>query len=129
MKRKLTISIVMAILAVLFVSLLVACVPKDADAAKEKMQEKGYVAGSSFLDLLVIGDSSVDDVFYAVKDGEYIFVIWFENKSDAKDYVETAKELVTKYLKDVDTSEFEFKRSGKVVYFGTDGAVKDFTAL
>lgn len=112
---------------------LTACTPKTADKAKEKLEKEDYkvvvVTQNTILDgtevLLQIGN--LEGAMTATKtvDGkvEVVSAYWFEKSSDAKDAMDKIKENMTSENKD---SNITVKRSGKVIYSGTEQAMKDF---
>lgn len=108
---------------------LTACVPSTADKAKEKLEKEDYkvvvVTQDTILDLteggLQIGN--LEGVMTATKDKEFVSAYYFEKSSDAKDAMEKIKKNSEKENKD---SNVKVKRSGKVIYSGTEQAMKDF---
>ncbi|MDR0697130.1 MAG: hypothetical protein LBF68_06355 [Christensenellaceae bacterium] len=133
MKKKFIVTLITLLIMTVLLSLLVACVPSDPEKAKEKMSDLGYKSATSLFGLMNIGDA-VDGTYHGVKDSDSLFVIWFKNKDDAKEFEGAVQELIDS-IKDnilfsaIDTSKYEYKRSGKVVYFGTEQAIKDFQSL
>ncbi len=87
---------------------LTACAPKNMDAAKEKLEDKGYT--------VVV----VNNYFVANKgliNGETITGYLYESKKEAKDAIAEIEEKA---------GDLEVKQSGKWIYFGTEEAMKDF---
>ena len=140
MKRKLfVLAAVIALVAVATVC-LVACAPSTPEKAEEKFdKESGYIS----LPISISNDQKEDGVtgmFCAtnIRDGEYLFAIWFSKSAEAKAYTDKFKtfleEDVEPMLQNVglklDDEAFKtVKRSGKVVYVATEGAEKIFKAL
>lgn len=115
---------------------LTACVP-SADKAEEKMKEAGYVA----LDPSDIGikNDKCEKVFFFVEgenaaealikfgtgNAEYLAVLYFNEKADAKDFYEEMNEEFEK-AEDEDKEGFVIAISGKCVYYGKEAAAKEF---
>ena len=106
MKKILT--TVTALLLVVTMAFMAACTPKDVDAAKEKMEDAGYI---------VIGYQTDEDVegliggIVATKTTETITALLFDSKESASDFADT----------------HDHDSDGKWVYYGTEGAIEDFT--
>lgn len=133
MKKTLSIVAMIALVAVLGIA-LVACIPSDPDKAAANLKEEGYtvtVAKASDgtgvkmgLELtygkgcIAVVDASLVSVSLAQGvDGEIIKIIYFNDSDSAKAYWET--------IKDDEVEEgYVAKRSGKIVYGGTEAAVK-----
>ena len=114
MKKVVSVVAVVMLVAVLDVC-LVACAPKDMDAAKAKMKDAGYT-------VVGISDSSAEGMqgaFSATKgllNGESMVAFLFDSKDNAKKFVEeTGKWLGN-----------DLQQSGKWVYAGTEAATKAF---
>ncbi|MEG1613801.1 MAG: hypothetical protein RR357_06520 [Clostridia bacterium] len=114
--KVLAIILVVALSAVMFT----ACVPGGVDKAKEKMTEKGYTcAGSEKSGEGIVGS------FTAVKgliNGEYLIAVFYDS-------AKTAKADFDEMKGDADKKDYEIKRSGKVLYYGTKQALKDFAGF
>ena len=120
MKRLLKRIVLVMAMAVLFVS-LVACVPSNAEKAKEKMANEGYnvTAIGSMAKLVFDG---VEGGIYAVdNDGDMVIAVRFESVDDAKDAYNDWESLLSK-LGQSGTA----LRDGKWVYSGMGDGVEDF---
>ncbi len=127
--------VAVALVAVMLCLALASCGGPNADPEKavEGLKDAGLVAaedklivptalklaGVKGIDTVVGGAGKIDDE-YAV-----ITVIYFDEAEDAKN----AMEAVEKYAddnksKDAKDSEWEFKQSGKMIWYGTKNAVK-----
>lgn len=133
MKKALSIVAVLALVAVLGVA-LVACIPGDPDKAKANLEEAGYsvsvakagdgIGVQTGLELTygkgcIATVTGVKGEFSLAQgaDVDMINIIYFKDSASAKAYWET--------IKDEEVKEgWEAKQSGKVVYAGTEEAVK-----
>lgn len=133
--KKITKILSVALLAVMCLTLLVACAPNsDPDKALSALKENGYVAvkddsvistimslGLKDLKCIVSGTGSSED-----KDGnkqvEHVTIYYFESSSAAKDAMEDVEGLFNKE-KDKD-SDWVFKQFGSMIYYGTKNGVK-----
>lgn len=107
-------------------STLAACVPANAEKAKAKLENKNYdVVVLDGKASEVFGIKGVEKFLTATKTDdnnvEIVGAYYFESTSAAKD----AYEKIEKLLKNEDKDAY-VKRSGKVIYGGTQTAVKDF---
>ncbi len=129
----------LSLVAVMLCATLASCAPAaKAEDALAALKENGYTAVKSDLlgaaGLAALGIKGVDSVVTGTKTEtkddkttvETITIIYFTDANSAK----TAEEKVTsksdeekKNNKDED-SNWVFKRSGKMIYFGTKAAVK-----
>ena len=119
MKKKiLSVVAVIALAAILAVA-LVACIPSDPDKAAANLKEEGYVS-------IPLGASlgNVDDMVFATKGDEGIIILYFKESADAKEFYESdeAKSLKEEFFDE--NESLVFKRQGKIVYIGTEAAVK-----
>lgn len=106
------------------VATLAACVPGDSDKAKAKLEKEGYVVvkDETVAGLLKLaGVKEIETLNVATKDSEVVTYVYFSTSSAAKDAYDTIKEQAKK-----NDSKVEAKRSGKVIYYGTETAMKDF---
>ena len=106
------------------VATLAACVPGTADKAKTKLEKAGYkveIADSESLSFMasMLGVNDLESVMEASKDSEYVMVYYFSTTDSAKKFYDDVK-------KEAEDADDIIKRSGKVVYGGTETAVKDF---
>lgn len=114
--KKLTrvLSIILLIVASCFI--FTACVPKSAEDAVLKMQEKGYYVDIIDEDYFLTGGAIMGFKAYNVEESEGLMAFWFESSSDARKFVDSW----------VDDMYPIKKSSGKCAYAGTEKAVKDF---
>lgn len=128
----------LSLVAVMLCATLASCAPAaKAEDAVAALKDNGYTAlkdDNAIPALLKLaGVNGVETVVTASKvdsDNKYqtIKIVYFGSASDAKD----AEENVTKYVDEkekddkekADESDWVFKRSGKMIYFGTKDAVK-----
>lgn len=115
---------------------LTACVP-SADKAEEKMKEAGYVAvdPSDFgvendkcekIFFFVEGDNAAEAALkVATGKADFLTVLYFNEKADAKDFYEEMNEEFEK-ADEEDTEGFVIAISGKCVYYGKEAAAKEF---
>ena len=128
MKKTLTIVSVVAIVAILAV-VLMACVPSDYNKATSNLKDAGYsgicykkgdigfATATAFL--------GVEDLeaYIAMTNGDdSITLAYFKDAKSAKAAYNDLKET---FAADKDKKDFEVKLSGKVIYCGTDKAIKD----
>ncbi len=127
MKKTITIIGIIALVAVLGVC-LVACIPNNYSKAAANLKDEGYT---------VISFSKDDDGFEAATKflgvenivafvsankllaGDGIVLIYFDSASSAKS---AYSEIEKQYEKQ---EKMSVKRSGKVIYAGTEQAIKD----
>ena len=114
------------------VATLASCAPKDASAARSKLEKKDYsvsVLQGSFTKaaLTVVGVDDAEAIVTATKtvtdkDGskavETVTAVLFESSKDAN---KAFKNFQDEYGKDN-----EVKKSGKWIYYGTEKGIKDF---
>ncbi len=133
--KKITKILSVALLAVMCLTLLVACAPNsDPDKAVEHLKKNGYTAakeeglisgilslGLKDLECIVSGTGSSED-----KDGnkqiEHVTIYYFEDSAAAKAAMEDIEGLFNKE-KDKD-SDWVFKQFGSMIYYGTKNGVK-----
>lgn len=103
----------LALVLVLAVAMLTACVPSDIETAKEKMEEAGYTVRSYSKEA-----EGLQGGFLATKGllGESVYALYFDSAANAKSWYEANT------TKDDTTT----KCAGKWVYWGTEGGMKDF---
>ena len=121
-KRIIAIVAVIALVAILGVC-LVAC--DKQETYENRLKDKDYVVVSMTAKQLedIVGDEA-DEVDWAivatkVSEESYVCIIKFKNENAAKDCVDEALEE----LEGIDG--FTAERSGKVIFVGTEQAVKD----
>lgn len=126
MKKTMTIVALVALVAVLCVA-MVACIPSDPNKAISNLEKEGYTAVK---DATVIPAAlrlaqvkGVETVVTAAnKDGEHVTLIYFDSTENAK----AAYSTVESYAKKNDKSKDEvaIKKSGKIIYYGSEAGVK-----
>ncbi len=116
---------------------MAACVPKDMEKGAMKMLEQGYyiapVSTEDLRDLLCDMDApislhsaDVEDIMVCAYEDDGLIVIWFNDKKVAKDFCTEFKFYEEEIEREVDTL-MEYKVEGKVFYWGTLKAIRDFT--
>ena len=124
-------SLVMVLVALLTFT---ACAPKE-EKVVEKMNDKGYFALTTITKNKVLkGLSDLEDVTVKSSfvfatgenpmiaeemEGDYVAVLYFAEKKEAKNALEAVKGLFEK-------DGVKVKQSGKCIYFGTEQGMKDF---
>ena len=133
MKNTIIKVVALALIAVMACALLVACAPNsDPDKAVESLRENGIVwaikdtvgvpatlkaIGANGVTAVVTGTGKIDDKF------AHITIIYFDSAENAT----ASFEAVEKYSaddKDDAKDNWVFKKSGKMIYYGTTEAVK-----
>lgn len=105
----------LALVLVLAVAMLTACVPSDIETAKVKMEEAGY----SVFDLTDSEAEGLQGYFIAktgIVSGEKLTAMYFDTAANAKSWYEANT------TKDDTTT----KCAGRWVYWGTVGGVQAF---
>ena len=120
MKRMLKRIVLVMAMAVLFVS-LVACVPSNAEKAKEKMAKEGYNVTDIGSVAKLIFDGVEGGIYAVDNDGDMVIAVRFESVDDAKDAYNDWESLLSK-LGQSGTA----LRDGKWVYSGMGDGVEDF---
>lgn len=128
--KKLARILSVAMLVVMTALVMTACVPSNAEKAKAKLEKAGYEvavytdADETGTEMLGYVHEDAVEMLMAGKDDNSVAVVWFKNKDAAKEiYDKTCKELENEVAEGVDVV---IKIKGKVVYYGTKQAVKDF---
>ncbi len=111
MKKKVFLSVAIVVLAVMLVSVFVACTPSQ-EKVDEKFKEEGYVGVATSL-----GDYK-GSIYTKIT--ETITVFWFENSDDAKAAYEDLKS---------DDSKKNLCKKGNAIAFGTEGAIEIFKKI
>ena len=116
-KTIITLIAVLALIAVVGM-VLVACTPKDLDAASKKMEKAGYECASSSFSAY----EGCDGSFMASRGGAFssdkLYALHFESNKKAKEAYNE--------MKDEDAKVDNLKCKGKWVYYGSDEAIKAF---
>jgi uncharacterized protein YxeA len=107
-------SLILVVFTLSFI--LTACVPKSAEDAVVKMEEKGYTVTLIDQDYLLTEGAVIGFKAYNVSEKQGMTAYWFNSKKEAKAYLETWTD-----------SMYEEKGiKGLCVYAGTKKAIKDF---
>ena len=112
----------LALVALTLCALFAACAPaKDPADAKAALEEAGYVVVST--PSLIDGCT---EVVRGIAAKEYIKIYYFESTEKANAAYEKVEELYDEDEdeEEEDDSEWVFKKSGKIIYYGTKNAVK-----
>ena len=118
MKKKVFLSVAIVVLAVMLVSVFVACTP-SVDKVDEKFKEEKYLGGAVESEDAIAGMTGAA-VYTKVLEGEMITIWWFESSDDAKAAYEDAKS---------DGSKKNLCKRGKPIAFGTEGAIDLFKKI
>ena len=125
---------VMAVMmvAVIALAMLVSCAPNsDPDKALSALKENGYTAAKDTLivpvALAIAGVKGIDVVISGTKtsDGntEHVTIIYFNNSASANDAWDSVKKYAEDNKDDKD-SNWVFAKSGAMIYYGTNAAIK-----
>lgn len=129
MRKTLKIVSLIALFAIL-ATVLVACIPNDPAKAEDNLKNAeytvlsykegdiGFDAATVFLE--IIGVKNVTAFVTATKGEDGIALIYFADSETAKENYTAIEE----YYKEED-KDAVIKRSGKVIYAGTEQAIKD----
>ncbi len=135
MKKTLRI-LALAMVTVILTLALVSCGGPNADPDKavEALKKNGIVLagkdtkllpptfealGADGIDCVVSGTGKIDDEFATIT------IIYFDEAADAKDAMEKIEDYAEKNKDDeAKDSEWVFKQSGKMIWFGTKAAIK-----
>lgn len=130
MKKTLKLTAICVVLAILCVC-LVACIPSDYNKAISNLKDDGYVVAAyaegdigftaATASLTLAGVKNVTAFVTGIKSNEVISMVYFKDTAAAKDNYAALE----KVFKDEDESkDMVIKRSGKVIYAGTENAIK-----
>lgn len=129
MRKTLKIVSLIALFAIL-ATVLVACIPNDPAKAEDNLKnaeytvlsykegDVGFSVATRFLE--IIGVKNVTAFVTATKGEDGIALIYFADSETAKENYTAIEE----YYKEED-KDAVIKRSGKVIYAGTEQAIKD----
>ena len=125
--------VALALVLVMTVAALASCgaPAKDPDDALAALKENDYKAvkdlvvtpnvmkglGIEGVTAVVSGSAVIDEKL------EHVTIVYFASKDDAKDAMEKLEEYADDEKKDEDT-EWVFKQSGAMIYYGTPAAIK-----
>ncbi len=127
MKKKFRI-LALTVLATMCTFALASCGAPDSDPAKAKgsLEENGYtvtkwdadgniVESSLIFALKIAGVDDIDCVVTGNKGDESVVIVYFEDADDAKAELDDVQDYA---------GDLECKRSGKMVYYGTEAGIK-----
>ena len=126
MKRSLTLVAIVVLMVVLAAVVLTACIPSDYTKTEKKLEEAGYLAGTTSMSSVAgaigikIEGSPEHEVWAAKGLTEYCAVLYYSSSKDAKAAYNSMKENMS------EDSKLVLKKSGKVVFIGTEAAYKVF---
>ena len=117
MKRIIS-AILVCVLMMGCVLALVSCggPKKNPEKAKKALEKADYEV--TLLDGDKTGDDKIEAIVSAAKDDDAIVITYFAKKADAKEAFEELEELMG------EEEDVVIGRSGKVVWYGTEAAVK-----
>lgn len=133
MKKKIIVSISLILVIALCAAVLCACAPNsDPDKAIKALSDNGYTAAQDDLviptALRLFGVKDIDCVISGTKKNgdnvDSITVVYFTSKSAADDNWDEVQKYVDD-KEDEDDSDYEIKKSGKMIYWGTKQGIKD----
>ena len=126
--------IALSLVLVMSVMLLASCggPNKDPDKALEELKDNDYEA---FKDdgyrpgvMKAFGINGVESVVKgtALIDGklEYVTIVYFEDKDAANEAWEKIQKYAEDDKEDDDESDFQIKKTGAIVYYGTSAGMK-----
>ena len=128
--KKLT-KILLALTLVFCTLFAVACTPSSVGDAVEKLAEEGYTiavsdsSGMSFVDNMLDDADGEFTVIVASKKSEFLYAIYFEKSSDAKELFEEYEEDIEDYLDYLD--DVVIKREGSAIIVASEDAWEDFS--
>lgn len=128
MKKTIIKLLALTLVVVMACAMLVSCGGPNADPekAKEALEDAGYTVvlntGSGLISGAMLPDK-LEASLVAYKNGEYIAISYYKDAKDVNeawdDAQEEAEKLEDKY------EGIVCKKSGKMIYIGTEQAVKD----
>lgn len=135
MKKKLGVILGVALVAVMLVAVLAGCVPSDPAKAQSNLEGNGYdvvkvegvaaqIAAIPFTTIAEIDFDKVDAVVTGAKGTDSIYMVYFKDSSSANDYYNKFEPAIKKLAEESNKEDVAFGKSGSVVYFGTNAAVK-----
>ena len=104
----------------------------DPDKALESLKDNGVtfagkdtliiptalkIAGVDGISSVVSGTGKIDDKY------AHVTIIYFEEAEDAKNAFEKVEEYANKNKGEAEDSDWVFKKSGKMIYYGTKDAI------
>ena len=138
MNKKVILTVAVLVVTVMCVALLAACAPaSDPDKAIAALEKNEYVAakdatiiptalkllGVKDIDCVVSGSAVVED-----KDGnksaETVTIVYFSSSDAATAAWDKVKSYAEDKKEDKEDSNWVCKKSGKMIYYGTEAGVK-----
>ena len=126
--------IAFALILTLSVLTLASCLPPNLNPEKAlaALKENDYIAAEddTLLPLVFagLGIKNVDTVVTGTaiidKKGEHVTIIYFEEAEDATAAWEKVKEYAEKEDKKEDDSDWTINKFGKMIWYGTEAAIK-----
>lgn len=124
--KKFTKILALTLVLIMSVALFASCAApnKDPEKAKEALEEAGYTviyADGELADLsaTILGIDKVDALISASKGDDAVEIIYFEDAAAADEFYDEVKEAAENAGTTV-----EVKKSGNMVYYGTNAALK-----
>lgn len=111
MKKKIFLSVAIVVLAVMLVSVFVACTPSQ-DKVDKKFKDEGYIGKS-----VSVGEAAGAAGYTKILEGQVITIFWYENSDDAKAAYENFK------------NEDNVCKRGNAVAYGTEDAIDIFKKI
>lgn len=121
----------LTLVAVMLCATLASCAPaSDPDKAKAALDDAGYATLKDSIGIPAVlrglGADGADTVVTAThKDGKHVTVVYFKDSKSAKDAMEKVQKYAEDNSDDEKESDWVFKRSGAMIYWGTKDGVKD----
>lgn len=115
------------------VAMLVACAPaSDPDKALSALKDNGYTAAKDTrilpATLLVLGVNGVDCVVSGTNGTEgkegHVTIVYFTSKDAANSAWDSIKSYAEDNDKESKDSDWEIKKSGKMIYWGDSNGIK-----
>ena len=126
--------IALTLVLALSVVLLASCLPPNMDPEKaiDALKDNDYTAAEddTILPLIFAGlgikdvDTVVTGTAVIDKKVEHVTIIYFEEAEDANDAWEKVKEYAEKEDKKEEDSDWTINKFGKMIWYGTEEAIK-----
>lgn len=133
MNKKFAKVALIALLIIVSVSILTACIPGTAEKAKEKLEKKGYSVTISNSDIelgffTALGIKNLDAVVIADKkdsDVGHIIILYCATADSAKANKTKIADTAS-MIPGADSAKMTIEISGKIVYMCDEVGIKDF---
>lgn len=133
MKKTILRVVALALLAVMTCMVFVSCggPASDPDKADKALDKEGYkvLHATNKLEAVALGGwyDGCEEVILATKDKDLIYVWYFDEKDSANNAWEKIEEFAKKINDDAkeEKADIVIKKSGKIIYAGTEQAIKD----